>query len=162
MNINSQLTNSSTLLPDVQVDRYQKQSKNGQVDGATTSSPGSEGVASQATRESVDQVRLSPAARQAYEVSTLPADAPKAMAGEIAAGKDDGDGGGDSMQVALPGEEVAPTDGSIAAYEKQAVAGEENSVDGTGQSEDNARSEDADSLTLSADAQQQVVELAQR
>lgn len=162
MNVNTQLSNGSALLPDIQVDCYQKQSKNAQVDGATTSSTGSEGVASQATRESVDQVRLSLAARQAYEASTLPKEMPDLVAGEIVADDDADADGGDAAAIAMPSEEAAPVNGSIAAYEKQAAVGDENPESGTAKAGEDAKPTPAGTVTLSAEAKQQVIELAQR
>lgn len=148
MDISSQQSNIALLQPAVSLQRYQQQSQNGVVDNTTSSSPTSEGVATQAKRESVDQVRLSPAARQAYDVSNDDKRSTEMVVDQPSVAND-------SDQTTE--EAVAPS-GAISAYQKQARAGEEVAERGEGES----ISSQPDSFRLSPEAQQKVLELSQR
>ena len=157
MNINSQLSNSSLLRPDVSIERYQKQSKHAVVDGS--SSAGSEGVASQSKQESIDQVHLSPAARQAYEASTIASEDTGKMIG-----LKNPEGGQDQGETET-GSNVT-TNSPIDAYQKQADAAEDGNDKGDSEASNGNKPQNttnsADSTKLSAEAQQQLLELQQR
>ena len=148
MDISSQQSNTALLLPSVSVQRYQKQAQNGIVDGTTSGSAAAEGVSSQAKTETGDQVRLSPAARQAYEVSNDPAKSTNAVTEQQAEG--------DVSET--PTDQPVTPNRAVSAYQQQANAADEDQ----GQDSVQASSGQPDSVRLSPEAQQKVVELSQR
>lgn len=148
MDISSQQLNTALLLPSESVQRYQKQAQNGIVDGTTSGSAAAEGVSSQAKRETVDQVRLSPAARQAYEVSSDPAKATNAEAKQQA----------ESDVSETPTDQPVTPNRAVSAYQQQTNVADEDQGQGSGQ----PSSSQPDSVRLSPEAQQKVVELSQR
>lgn len=147
MDISSQQLNTALLLPSESVQRYQKQSQNGVVEGTTSGSAAAEGVSSQAKRETVDQVRLSPAARQAYEVANDPTKSTNADAQQQAEG---------DVSEATPEQSVTPNR-AVSAYQQQTNAADEDQGQDSGQA-----SSQPDSVRLTPDAQQKILELTQR
>lgn len=148
MDISSQQSNTALLIPSVSVQRYQKQAQNGVIDGATSGSAAAEGVSSQAKRETVDQVRLSPAARQAYEVSNDPRKSTTAVAGQQAEG---------DVSEATSDQPVTPNR-AVSAYQQQTNATDEDQGQNSGQ----PSSGQPDSVRLTPEAQQKILELSQR
>ena len=147
MDISSQQSNTALLMPSVSVQRYQKQAKNGIVDGATSGAAATEGVSSQAKRETVDQVRLSPAARQAYEISNDPTKSTTAAEQQA-----EGD-----VRQATSDQPISPNR-AVSAYQQQTDAAEEEQ----GQNSDQPSSGQPDSVRLTPEAQQKILELSQR
>ncbi|OQY19253.1 MAG: hypothetical protein B6I36_04700 [Desulfobacteraceae bacterium 4572_35.1] len=165
MTINSQFTNNSAVLPKVGVERFQKQAQRAQINGTTSSS--AEGVASQAVRESIDQVQLSPAARQAY--ASLLADDSQTRQPSSA------------LQEQNPSldnqSQLSPVNSSIAEYQRHSESSaQETSAAVNGQPSVESDKSDAvgenrsatvnlqggDSVELSPEAQQKIIELSQR
>lgn len=148
MDISSQQSNAALLLPSESVQRYQKQAQNGVVEGTTSGSAAAEGVPSQAKRETVDQVRLSPAARQAYEVSNDPTKSTNSVAGQQAEG--------DVSET--PTDQAIAPNRAVSAYQQQANATADDQDQDSGQ----PSSGQPDSVHLTPEAQQKVLELSQR
>jgi hypothetical protein len=178
MAMTSQLLYSATLLPETALQRFQQQGQRAIVNG-TTSTSATDGVATQSTQESVDQVQLSQAARQAFESAKLPVELAAASAPSSENTPDEtSDQPIDSSVVASAldktgdnaGSSSAPANSPIVAYQRQAAAAvsadvsdnSNTSVSGQNSTATSTTTVAGDALQLSAEEQQQLIELAQR
>ncbi len=160
MAITASQPNSAPLLAASGIERFQKYSQLANVNN-DVAAPRLNGVTTQTAQEKIDQVQLSPAARQAYataEASAKPvfspeleqqtsASQPVASAADIP----------QSSQQRLSANSATATDTPYTAYQQPAV----NSSDSDSANRDTA-SNSVDSVHLSPEAQQQLMKLAQR
>lgn len=148
MDISSQQLNTSLLLPELSAQRYQKQVQNGAVEVLVSPSTATDGGSAHTKRETVDSVSLSPAAHQAYAVANDPTRPINAVAQQQAEG---------DVSKNTPDQAVTPNR-AVNAYQQQADVAAEEQDQNLGLS----ASGQPDSVQLTPEAQQKILELSQR
>lgn len=148
MDISSQQLNTSLLLPKLSAQRYQKQVQNGAVEVLVSPSTATDGGSAHTKRETVDSVSLSPAAHQAYAVANDPTRPINAVAQQQAEG---------DVSKNTPDQAVTPNR-AVNAYQQQADVAAEEQDQNLGLS----ASGQPDSVQLTPEAQQKILELSQR